>query len=163
MIYAFLERREQGVQSLDFLNRCEEKVAKALGIPSVGVKKEGKKPVWERGYVSLSHTEQYIVCAFSSSPVGVDMERCKPRDFVALSRRFCGQILDETAFYRRFTAAESRFKADGTPVSESLKTECEKQGRFFTFDNHLICFIGEGKILWNEEVKKITDSLKELS
>ena len=126
-----------------------------MGVPSVGVKKEGKKPVWENGYVSLSHTEKYIVSVFSHAPVGVDMEKCKRRNFAALSRRFCGETLDESAFYRRWTAAESRFKADGTPVTESLKTECEKQGRFYTFNNHLICFIGEGKILWNEEARKL--------
>lgn len=158
MIYAFLERRVQEAGSLDFLNRCEEKAASAMGISPVGVKKEEKKPIWEMGYVSLSHTEEYIVSVFSDSPVGVDMEICKRRNFAALSRRFCGRMLDESAFYRRWTAAESRFKEDGTPVIESLKTECEKRGRFFTFDNHLICFSGQGDVAFLSDKK--ADPLK---
>lgn len=57
--------------------------------------------------VSLSHSGQRVVCALSEcQAVGIDIERCKPRDFIALSEHV-------------MTPAERTHLADLTPESQA--------------------------------------------
>ena len=88
------------------------------------------KPVITDGYISLSHSGQYVVLAVSDTPVGIDIEdTARIRDFDALAARM-GWTLGQdkkSDFYRAFTRYESRYKlgtdkGDFSDIYYSIKT-----------------------------------------
>lgn len=62
-------------------------------------------------YFSLSHSGDYIVIVFSAFDCGVDIEKIKSRDFVAISQRmnFDSKTLKE--FYYEWTKYEAEYKS----------------------------------------------------
>ncbi|MBQ8796874.1 MAG: 4'-phosphopantetheinyl transferase superfamily protein [Oscillospiraceae bacterium] len=83
-------------------------------------------------HVSISHCEDLVVCAVSSQPVGIDVQRLVPID-LAIARHVCveqeRQYLFAPAdrdqqmerFYEIWTAKEAYFKKQGTGIT-GLKT-----------------------------------------
>lgn len=67
-------------------------------------------------HFSLSHTAGLALCAFSDAPVGVDGERLRPVDPARAERLRLGA--DSAAFFREWTARESRVKLRGGSVLE---------------------------------------------
>lgn len=79
-------------------------------------------------HVSISHCEELVVCAVSSAPVGIDVERVRPID-LRIADRVCTEqerqyLLDAIEqdrhlerFYEVWTAKEAYFKKQGTGIT----------------------------------------------
>jgi len=74
--------------------------------------------------ISLSHSRELVACAIAPVAVGLDVEYCRERDFVALAEQICGPAelrrflslpVSERSlgFYRMWTIKEAAFKLDG--------------------------------------------------
>lgn len=83
-------------------------------------------------HFNVSHSGEWVVCAFSESPIGVDIERIKPTDYSIAKRFFSCNEYNElmsrtgydqlTYFYRLWTLKESYIKAVGKGLSISLNS-----------------------------------------
>ena len=82
-------------------------------------------------FISLSHSNEWVACAISEVPVGLDIEHCKPRDYDALAKQICSvsewrtfQSLPHEQrkfwFYRLWTAKEALFKLDGGELAREV-------------------------------------------
>lgn len=81
-------------------------------------------------YFNISHAGDWVICAFSERPVGVDIEHIKPIDYSIADRFFTRNEylalmsrtgLDQlTYFYRLWTLKESYIKAVGKGLSIPL-------------------------------------------
>jgi phosphopantetheinyl transferase len=68
-------------------------------------------------FFSMSHTGDLLVIAVDNSPIGVDAELMKERDFAKLSAWFFGEpVCDREDFYRRWTRFEAGLKLAGLPL-----------------------------------------------
>lgn len=94
---------------------------------------EGKDDI----FVSLSHSYGVVMCAFSDTPVGVDIELVKKRHKSVERRVFTeGEISlvdsaedEDKAFFTLWTLKESYLKAIGTGFSDNAK-----ETEFFSLD-----------------------------
>lgn len=89
-------------------------------------------------FISLTHSGEWVACAASQAPIGIDMELCAPRD-LALARRFfreeevayllagsswkeiptpCRDPALLERFYEIWTAKEAWFKLQGSGITE---------------------------------------------
>ncbi|MDP2432146.1 MAG: 4'-phosphopantetheinyl transferase superfamily protein [Pseudomonadota bacterium] len=77
--------------------------------------------------ISLSHSRELVACAIAPVAVGLDVEYCRERDFVALAEQICGPEefhhflslpMSERSdgFYRIWTLKEAIFKLYGRPM-----------------------------------------------
>ena len=76
---------------------------------------------------NVSHTGNYVACALSDEPVGIDIEQMRPSDqkiaerFFTLDERAYISANDSTAsFYEIWTKKESRIKWEGRGLSKPL-------------------------------------------
>jgi 4'-phosphopantetheinyl transferase len=79
---------------------------------------------------NISHSGEWVVCAASDTPVGIDVERIKPIDISIAERFFAPEEYDElmklsgsrqlSRFYRLWTLKESYIKAVGKGMSIPL-------------------------------------------
>lgn len=69
-------------------------------------------------FFNLSHSGDKIALAIAKTPVGLDIEQMKARDFMALSVYKFGRHLDGVAFYREWTRLEASIKLFGGSVFE---------------------------------------------
>ena len=88
-----------------------------------------------RGYANLSHSGEWLVVVHADSPVGIDLERLRPRrDLPGLARMVCSTAqceslteLDGDArlyqFYRWWTLKEAWLKARGRGLDMALMRE----------------------------------------
>lgn len=78
--------------------------------------------------ISLSHARHLVVCATARFDIGLDVEECRTRDFVALAAQICPPLelarflslpIDErcVAFYRMWTLKEAIYKLHGGVVA----------------------------------------------
>ena len=83
---------------------------------------DGTRPYLKslKKYFSLSHSADYIALAFSDTPCGVDLEKNKKRDYVALAKRLKFDVKNEGAFYIAWTKYEAEYKMG--MKSQSIKT-----------------------------------------
>jgi 4'-phosphopantetheinyl transferase len=95
---------------------------------------------------SLTHSRELVACAISTVEVGLDVEYCRERDFVAIAEQFCSdyelrhlQSLSPAEqsvfFYEMWTLHEAIFKASGR-----TDTEIHGDMRYYHFrprDNYL--------------------------
>lgn len=65
------------------------------------------QPVLSKGelFISLSHSENAVVCAIAETPVGIDIEKIQPMD-LAISRHICTPEEAEYLFGHTPTAAD---------------------------------------------------------
>jgi 4'-phosphopantetheinyl transferase len=71
---------------------------------------------------SLSHSGEFTAVAVSETPVGLDIEKLRPIDAAAVSRRFFGkEIADRAAFFSEWTKREAAIKRDGYGFPARLK------------------------------------------
>lgn len=85
------------------------------------------------GYLSLAHSNNFVVLATDDEPVGVDIEKIdEPRDFKAIAKRMkFGACENATDFCKKWTAYEADFK---------LGREFENPShRFFEHAGFIIC------------------------
>lgn len=94
------------------------------GIPSIPERAPSGQPVLpdNAAFVSISHCDDWVVCAVSSTPVGIDIEKIRPVR-QGMAQRVCtpeelayvGQ--DMTRFFEIWTAKEAYFKMKGTGIT----------------------------------------------
>lgn len=96
--------------------------------PQIVVK--NKKPCLESGNVhfSLSHSREIVLCAFSSSPVGADIEYMNDRDFEKLFERYNISENQRTkeGFYEFWTKYEARIKLQAVASKEITMKLCKE-------------------------------------
>ena len=86
-----------------------------------------------RIHVNLSHSGEWLAAAVAAAPVGVDIERLRPRAAVAQAARvFCpgeaARLAEEAdplpLFYRLWTLKEAACKAAGLTIWDALHRVC---------------------------------------
>ena len=90
----------------------------------------------ENVYVSITHTEGLVACAFADFRVGVDAEKIQIRRKSVEKRVFTDDeisLLDkstdaDTAFFTLWTLKESYLKASGCSTSEAFAAEFDISG-----------------------------------
>lgn len=70
-----------------------------------------------RGFISLSHSGDYVLCGVSKKLIGVDIEKFRPIN-LRVARRFCSErelesCTDLTTFFRLWTLKEAYYKIKG--------------------------------------------------
>lgn len=96
-----------------------------LGIDAVPERLPSGQPVLSGSdaFVSIAHCDDYIVCAVSDRPVGIDIEKRRPLK-PGMIRRVCTPEElayvqdDETRFFEIWTAKEAWFKLQGTGITD---------------------------------------------
>ena len=107
-----------------------------LAPPVYGRLKNGK-PVTERGFISLSHTDGFAAAAYSDVPCGVDIEAKRPVSPALLRRVLCPAELillsgaDESFALSRFVVKEAFLKLTGAGVFGGARDVYETEGRVF--------------------------------
>lgn len=113
---------------MDMLRRYAHHVS----LPPVIAESRRGKPYladYEGPELSLSHSGEYVVCALSDRPVGIDIQAMRPYRKGIAQRYFSAPELarleaapDKTvAFYELWTAKESLIKAAGLSLGEGLE------------------------------------------
>ncbi|NLP14240.1 MAG: 4'-phosphopantetheinyl transferase superfamily protein [Clostridium sp.] len=102
-------------------------------------------------HFNISHSGDWVVCAVSYRPVGIDVERIKEIDFAIAKRFFSkeeakdlfskeGEEEKKDYFFKLWTLKESYIKADGRGLSlplDSFSFKIKKNKIFFTSQNEL--------------------------
>ncbi|MBR2299831.1 MAG: hypothetical protein IJ870_04575 [Alphaproteobacteria bacterium] len=94
---------------------------------------ETGKVISKKAYLSLAHSNNFVVLATDEEPVGVDIEKIdEQRDFKAVARRMKFENCENaTDFCKKWTAYEADFK---------LGNEFENPfHRFFEYKGFIIC------------------------
>ena len=84
-------------------------------------------------HFNLSHSGDYLVCVTDCSPIGIDIERVRKRDFDSIKQYFysteeieymdqCSEDKKEAAFFDIWTRKESYVKAIGKGLSIDFKS-----------------------------------------
>ena len=96
------------------------------------------KPVIDGGFISLSHSGRFAVCAYSDRLVGVDIEALRPVASGIAPRILSPKELDEFSktrddhyLLRKFVMKEAFFKMTGEGVSGGFRDLFERDGRLF--------------------------------
>jgi hypothetical protein len=78
---------------------------------------DNEKPILKSGgkFISLSHSENYIVISFSDSNCWIDIERIKQRKFEKISKRMNFNSKSLKEFYLNWTEYEAVYKLGETP------------------------------------------------
>lgn len=125
------------------------------GIRAIPERAPSGQPVLpgNEAFVSISHCDDWVVCAVSKTPVGIDIEKIRPVR-PGMAEKICtAEELhylhsgDETErFFEVWTAKEAYFKRKGTGITnfQAVNTlTLDKQ--FFARDGYLICLVGMEK------------------
>ena len=89
---------------------------------------KGKPHITGGPHISISHTEGLVACVVSTqSPIGIDVEHWRPRDYAALASYVYGpreqaDVAREgaAAFYRIWTLKEAMVKAEGKGIFTTM-------------------------------------------
>ncbi|MBO4384793.1 MAG: 4'-phosphopantetheinyl transferase superfamily protein [Clostridia bacterium] len=91
------------------------------------------KPVIEDGFISLSHSGRFAVCAYSPVPVGVDIEIPRPVRASVKKRLLSAEELEEWldgfSLLKRFVIKEAYLKMTGEGVFGGLSSLTVTGGR----------------------------------
>lgn len=125
----FSNEKKQQIHSLSYLmlDRILKEVYKVKDTKIVFFNKKPYLQTREK-FFSISHSGEYIVLCFSDFECGVDIERIKDRDFLAISKRMNFQSKDLEDFYYNWTKYEAQYKLG----AESLNDES------FRFEGYVI-------------------------
>lgn len=106
---------------------AERLLSEELGKPIAILKTPEGKPYIEGNplYISLSHSGKKGVVAIYESPVGVDLEYLKPREYPSVLSRFTTrereEITSKDVFIKHWTAREAFIKMHGYTLASALK------------------------------------------
>lgn len=110
--------------------------------PEYRYEKNGK-PVIEGGFISLSHSGRYAVCAYSDCPVGVDIEVPRRVDPNIAKRVLSEKELeeyrssaDENYLLRKFVMKEAFLKMTGEGITGGLSGIEERDGEVLRNGRH---------------------------
>jgi Phosphopantetheinyl transferase len=96
--------------------------------------------------LSLSHSGRVTLAAVSDAPVGVDVEKIRPLDYINISKRFFGREIDgEKEFFDLWTLKEAYKKSSGVSLVQALKTDV-KGKNLELFEDYSVGVSGEGAI-----------------
>ena len=125
-------------------------------LPPVYRYEKSGKPVIDNGYISLSHSGRYAVCALSLFPVGVDIEMLR-----SISPLLGKRILteeeqallkvgnDEHYLLRKFVVKEAYLKLTGEGIGGGMNSISEIDGQI-RIDNSIVgfakAFVCEGAV-----------------
>ncbi|MFT4678834.1 MAG: phosphopantetheinyl transferase [Flavobacteriales bacterium] len=150
------------------LKRRTEELGGTLLLEHLGIKNdisylENGKPVVDDGYISISHTEDLVGVVFSTSPVGLDIQRPTPKLF-NIKEKFCnerelkmwGESLDQLTLI--WSAKEAVFKLFGENLAFAEEIDVhfgDKDNEFYakvrggeeSFTLHHLMF-KEKKVVW---------------
>lgn len=115
-------------------------LVKKLLSDSIVVDKNGKPFLSSNSkYISLSHSDNYVVLCVADDEVGIDIENCtKNRNFKGLSDYLKFEKCDDAiTFYKQFTKFEAEYK-----LNPSLKKELPFV-KFFKIDNFIMCVVSQ--------------------
>lgn len=134
---------------------------------------ENGKPVIESGFISLSHSGNWAVCAVSDAPIGIDIEEIRPigrgiarRILSPIERREFEACSDTNYLLRKFVMKEAFFKMTGEGISGSFRDVFLSEGRlfrggvsagfpvFFDTPDYFCCLVSASRI---EETELISD------
>lgn len=90
-----------------------------------------------QAYMSISHSGSAVAVAYSQAgPVGVDIERCKPRNYQALAQAYpaLAGVNSLPEFYQRWTKVEALSKLQQQPLLAMLQQELTAELSFFQLD-----------------------------
>ena len=76
-------------------------------------------------YFSVSHSYDLLVIGVHDSPIGVDVECMKERNFAALAKEFGFDADDKESFYKQWTLYEAEVKMVGSTIFGHKKIEVE--------------------------------------
>lgn len=100
-------------------------------------------------YISISHSNDYAVCAVSDSPVGIDIE-IKREINLNTTRKFCNDTElayitandSQNRFFEIWTAKEAAYKLIGGKEKSLINIDVFKYDRkYFNFSNYFLCII----------------------
>ncbi|MDF2839185.1 MAG: 4-phosphopantetheinyl transferase [Evtepia sp.] len=151
--------------SLAFLHRVLKLACNLETLPSISHTTLGKPffPECPQLHFSLSHSENRIVCALDSHPIGVDIEIMKPRQndlpsYALTAEEYANYLSlggDWLAFYNLWTKKEAWSKYTGEGLSKTFRKAPPQEGLYFatyTGPDWLATVCGEGtptdRILW---------------
>ena len=138
------------IQSLIGIILTKVAIKKEFNIPIKEIKfsyKESGKPYIENFkniHFSISHCQDYVVCAISDKPIGIDIEKIKDVKIEAL-KTICYLkekefIFSEPTkscenFFKVWTAKEAIYKKSGYKNPNTSKEDV----KHYKFDNHILC------------------------
>lgn len=101
---------------------------------------DNKKPMLDSKLknFSITHSENYIVLAFSDSNCGVDIEKIKTRDYIKIAKRMHFDSKTEEEFYEDWTTFEAQYK-----LGEEIKSK-----KTFKLDDYYLTVVSNNM---NEE------------
>lgn len=72
-----------------------------------------KKPVFKNSKMcfSISHSDEYVVVAFSEKEIGLDIEKYKERNLEKFSKYFKRDFGTQEEFYKYWTSFEAKYKS----------------------------------------------------
>jgi 4'-phosphopantetheinyl transferase len=92
-------------------------------------------------YCSISHSNEYVACAISDYPIGIDIQKMKEVNQVLLSKRFFSEQekLSEN-FYQIWTSKESYLKMIGIGLKKELNSFYTdlKKNQMFDLNGNII-------------------------
>lgn len=102
----------------------EALLRRLLGNDAIIERLPSGQPVLSDGsaFISIAHCDDYVVCAVSEKPVGIDIEKIRPvkpgmADKVCTAEELQYVQQDETRFFEIWTAKEAYFKMQGTGIT----------------------------------------------
>ena len=127
--------------------RVYEKLILLLPVGSKINKTENGKPYTDGVHFSLTHTGDIALIAISDSPVGIDAEIIKERNFASVAKRFTAREQSEISslseFLRHWVVKEAYIKLTGGTLAHDLKMLEYYGGQLFynglKVDCNIIC------------------------
>lgn len=92
----------------------------ALGGKQEHYDKNGK-PYFEGGFLSISHSGEWVLVAVSETEIGVDIEKIRPADTERLNRKYFADSPEN--FFENWVKKESMFKKLGTGLKGTGEIE----------------------------------------
>ena len=131
-IYVFLHKNDDSHTSDDRILSC----AHTLGIKCSKVIRQGKPTLdTDAAHFSVSHSGDIWLCAFSSCPIGADVQQHKAAKYKQLADRFftpseCKSVCSEGDFFDLWTKKEALLKLEGKGLSAIKRfdtTKCDAE------------------------------------
>ena len=99
--------------------------------------------------ISLSHSGEYLVIAFSSEEVGIDIQENRDINYEKICARYGINAIDVNDFYTKFTLAEANAKLSGKGLAPSLHHSNEIVGKTYRFiKGYTLSVVGDGEIIF---------------
>lgn len=146
--------KRNGINSLIGALLVRYAVKKTFGIPMKKIeilREKSDKPYlkdYDNIHISISHSQNVVVCAVSDKPVGVDIEKIRPVSSGVMKRTCSENELNEilknsdpvSSFINTWTKKEAILKRKGTGITDKEIKKCLENEKLFStmYDNFWI-------------------------